>query len=168
MKTCKQCGNDFQKRSKEAYWQFEERKFCSRGCANLGRKTTKVTDSEFKARYRQKKLPGGKRILEHRWVMEQHLGRKLESWEHVHHINHNRLDNRVENLEVVSSAEHGMRHTFHPVTSRCVTCGEEFTPHKTKRARAQTCSKPCLSVLQSKINADRKALAARQQISRAA
>lgn len=44
-----------------------------------------------------------KNVKEHRWIMEQHLGRKLEPWQEVHHKNKNKSDNRIENLEVYES-----------------------------------------------------------------
>jgi hypothetical protein len=48
-------------------------------------------------------------IYEHRLVMEQHLGRYLRPDELVHHINEDLKDNRIENLQVMTRAEH-MRH----------------------------------------------------------
>lgn len=42
----------------------------------------------------------GKTVKEHRYVMEQHIGRKLFSWEEVNHINFDKQDNSLENLEV--------------------------------------------------------------------
>jgi len=45
-------------------------------------------------------------ILEHRYVIQQKLGRKLLFFEHVHHIDGNRLNNLPENLMVVTPQTH--------------------------------------------------------------
>jgi hypothetical protein len=106
----------------------------------------------------KRKSPTGvpRRMDEHRWLMEQHLGRRLDRFELVHHKNGDKRDNRMQNLEVVTPAEHAARHGMwkHPATKRCLICEREFTPAPTKRARAKTCSRPCRLELMSQLNRD--------------
>jgi HNH endonuclease len=47
---------------------------------------------------------------EHRLVASKKLGRIVESHEHIHHINGNKLDNRAENLEVLTAKHHRFMH----------------------------------------------------------
>lgn len=54
---------------------------------------------------------GGRYVGEHRVVMSRMLGRELNRSEHVHHKNHNKLDNRPENLELMTVSEHGRLHS---------------------------------------------------------
>ena len=84
--------------------------FCSRKClAKIH--LAKFADYRFKPQSRPKRQYkcvkiNGKRVREHRFIMETYLKRKLESWEHVHHINGDGLDNRLENLVILSNSDH--------------------------------------------------------------
>lgn len=49
-------------------------------------------------------------MMEHILVMEEHIGRALKEDEVVHHINHIRDDNRIENLQLMTFKEHAALH----------------------------------------------------------
>ena len=68
-----------------------------------------ITKAGYKSitveKYKSKQNPKG-RVLEHVYIMSEHLGRRLRDKETVHHKNGFRNDNRIENLELWSKS-HG-------------------------------------------------------------
>ena len=57
-------------------------------------------------------------VKEHRLIVAKTLNRCLKSWEIVHHINENKLDNRPRNLELIDNAD---VHNTITILSRKVT-----------------------------------------------
>jgi len=61
-------------------------------------------------KYKKLKLKDGSTIDEHRYVMQQHLGRTLTSDEVVHHIDGNGRNNKLSNLELTTRSKHSKDH----------------------------------------------------------
>ena len=45
-------------------------------------------------------------MREHRLIMQEQLGRPIEPWEVVHHRDRNKLNNSIDNLEIISRCDH--------------------------------------------------------------
>lgn len=69
-----------------------------------------------KSKYKAIKVDGVKHDY-HRWLMEQKLGRKLDSNEFVHHIDGDKSNNNVSNLCIMSRSEHARLHAKPPYFS---------------------------------------------------
>jgi transposase-like protein len=65
--------------------------------------------------YEGKKYIGERYVYEHRLIFEEYLGRLLEFDEVIHHLNGNKLDNRIENLFLMSRSEHSSEHSKEPI-----------------------------------------------------
>lgn len=82
----------------------------------------------------------GKHIGEHRLVMEKHIGRSLNRNEHVHHIDHNKSNNMIENLELLDAGAHLTKHLVERWSKprqwahrlgfdACIMCGRNDVKH---------------------------------------
>ncbi len=78
----------------------------------------------------------GKRIFEHRFKMQESIGRKLRKYEVVHHINHDPSDNRLSNLKLCTKRTHRKEHRlidkWTKKHTRCVNCGTDKRKHASK------------------------------------
>lgn len=89
----------------------------------------------------------------HRVMMENRLGRSLHDDEIVHHLDNDRYNNSIDNLAVMSNAEHTSLHakTVSVINRICPVCGSEFSlkPSKLRDRIRQsksgkiTCSRKC-------------------------
>lgn len=127
-KPCTICGKEML-RNGRGYKYFESRKFCSMNCY---RKSESYASGIYKKGHeglcgdKNPAWKGGmvnhvkgyfkirtdKKIyrLQHRYIIENSLGRSISRGEVVHHINGDKKDNRLENLMLMSNSEHSRLH----------------------------------------------------------
>lgn len=157
---CEQCSAEYMRPrfpsgKMQPVTKFGRRRFCGNACAKLYAATRPLGPN---TRYRTVKRPE-RHCGAHRFVVEQAIGRQLVARVLVLVVNDFGVCNRIENLEVLSHAEHARLHKQkHPYKKPCVICGAMFTPHPTKRARAKTCGPECLTRLARMPRAERAAL----------
>ena len=153
--TCDGCGSGYQMAM--AHVKAKQRLgmtrwFCSRACwkASLNQTRQGPVNPNWKGGrsirpdgYVEVRV-NGRRKLEHVHLMEQHLGRRMNRGEVVHHKNADRTDNRLENLEVMTVSEHMRLHHKNGVShrrrvKRCRICAETFTAD---RSNQTICPRP--------------------------
>jgi len=75
-------------------------------------------------------------VLLHRVLMENHLGRLLDSDEIVHHIDENKKNNEISNLQVMKALEHVLHHVKQKgetlLEMKCPCCKTVFSKPKNK------------------------------------
>lgn len=91
-------------------------------------------------------------VLLHRIIIEDHLGRILNSNEVVHHIDGNKKHNTIENLKLMTATEHAKLHALKGRTMvmlKCPECGKVFAKERNQtflskgRGNYTCCSATC-------------------------
>jgi len=109
--TCESCGKEF-------YSKKQTQRFCSRNCIhfegfNGEHKHALVKRSNGYYWIYKKDHPHANRqgyVYYHRIIAEKKIGRILERWEVVHHVDLNKSNNNPENLQVMSEYDHAIFH----------------------------------------------------------
>ncbi len=85
------------------------------------------------------------RVLEHRHVMSEHLGRPLTDDEIVHHEDEDPKNNHIDNLTLMQRGEHTTKHNPPKVLDLvCPQCGVNFTrTERQVRGERAFCSRSC-------------------------
>lgn len=128
----------------------KRRKTCSKKCFKAWLSKRAKNKQFIDNGYKRVLVPYSERVgkikyvMEHRLIMERHIGRKLSDDEVVHHKNHNRSDNRISNLQVMTHAAHSSHHVpkkngrWSVKFDKCILCKRTDRPHHV-RGRCEFC-----------------------------
>ena len=119
---CNYCHKDFSING--THYREGVGKFCSLSCRTSFRNSTQkgenhnnwkggeIVTSEGYIRIYSPNHPNSRfgYVLKHRLVIEAKIGRYLREDEIVHHKNHVKSDNRIENLVILSNSQHSTHH----------------------------------------------------------
>lgn len=106
----------------------------------------------------KKNGPKRKTISYARYLMATHLGRELTKDEQVDHINDDKTDDRIENLQILTLAENNkkeaLRHYKTAIKIKCPWCGKIFYKKKANFFTSiggyyTTCSPKCSRAFQT-------------------
>ena len=110
---CENCGKEFitvwwTKKNKKSSGRGQ--KFCSTSCymdfAKFSMNNQDIETRVSAGGYKYKTIHKGMHVYEHRYVVEQYLGRRLIKGEQVHHLDGDKQNNDITNLVVVRTGEH--------------------------------------------------------------
>lgn len=82
------------------------------------------------------------RVYYHRYVVSLFIDEWLTEEDIVHHIDGNKLNNDIDNLEVLTNSEHARLHMLKLEPKMCITCKSAFKP---KKATQKFCSTKCIT-----------------------
>lgn len=109
---CPVCGNEVIKPTGEG----KRLTACSQRCSQIGKRRGNYKPYVIISGYKYIYAPNHPNctksgyVGEHRLVLETKIGRFLANDEVAHHINENKLDNRPENLELMTFSQHSSYH----------------------------------------------------------
>jgi hypothetical protein len=102
---CPQCGAAFKPLRATSRYCSRPCQWANNGGQNAQLETWWINDKGY-VEGRVLTAQGQRRVKQHRFIMECRLGRLLCPSEDVHHVNGDKADNRIENLELLSHGEH--------------------------------------------------------------